>query len=61
MMWMETLRSSSLYGGLMKAVAEIGIAVGPCARIMSSMVSLVGSDWYAVSQPSVYVGEFLVR
>ena len=34
----ETLRSSDLYGVLMEAVAKVGIVVGPCDGMMSSMV-----------------------
>ena len=52
----EPLISSALYGFLMEEVAEVGIVVGPCYWMMSSMVELLGSDWYAVSQSSVCVG-----
>ena len=55
-MWTETLRSSDLYGGLMEEVDEVGILVGPCDRMMSSMGAVVGSAWYDVSQSSVCVG-----
>ena len=53
----EPLISSALYGGLMDAVAEAGISVGPCYRMISSMGEVVGSDWYPVHQLSVCVGE----
>ena len=45
----------------MEEVVEVMIALGPCVCMVSSMVSVVGSDYYYVSQSSAFVDGFLVR
>ena len=49
MVWREPIKISSLYVGFMEEVDEVGIIVGPCACMVSSMGSVVGSDCYFVS------------
>ena len=56
MMWNYLLKSTALYGGLMEAVAEVGIVVGTCAQMVSSMGAVVGYALYSVFQASVCVG-----